>query len=124
MENSCADEHRSLLHTLLGWLLADPSWSQLSSQLQEAEGESERSLMVADAFADKATGTLKMRVNSLKRVTLAIRNLARTCHSAWLLVRGSPSCDIAASPNRYKTLVCSACLLACLLAGVANSSVL
>eukprot|EP00971_Amphidinium_carterae_P273000 5418463-Amphidinium_carterae.1 len=67
MEHVCAEERRALLATLLSWRLADPSWSQLGSQLLGAASEAEKTTMVADAFADRATGTLRVRISSLKQ---------------------------------------------------------
>eukprot|EP00971_Amphidinium_carterae_P182149 3614944-Amphidinium_carterae.1 len=58
-------DRNSLLHEMLKWLLSSHSWSQLGQQLI-SEVESERMHIIADAFAERATGTLKQRVTSLR----------------------------------------------------------
>eukprot|EP00971_Amphidinium_carterae_P224225 4448659-Amphidinium_carterae.2 len=67
MAESRVEDRNALLGCLLRWLLATPSWSQLGQQLQDNPQDVALLSIVADAFADRATGALRMRVNSLKQ---------------------------------------------------------
>eukprot|EP00971_Amphidinium_carterae_P346187 6487501-Amphidinium_carterae.2 len=58
-------DREALLGELLGWLTAEPTWSQLGGQLTCAE-EVDRLGILSDAFAERATGTLRQRVSSLR----------------------------------------------------------
>eukprot|EP00971_Amphidinium_carterae_P068246 1351507-Amphidinium_carterae.1 len=104
MAESNVEERKALLDCLLRWLLATPSWSQLGQQLLEHPQDVARLSVVADAFADRATGTLRMRVNSLKQLECwrghAVPFDEKVCYEYVDHLR-----QIGAPPTRAKTFV-------------------
>eukprot|EP00971_Amphidinium_carterae_P282325 5604959-Amphidinium_carterae.1 len=71
MAESRVDGRKALLERLLRWLKASPSWSQRGSQLQENLHDEAQCVIIDDAFADRATGTPKMRVSSSMQILLS-----------------------------------------------------
>eukprot|EP00971_Amphidinium_carterae_P329460 6461920-Amphidinium_carterae.1 len=61
MEERDEEARAEFIAILADWLLSAPGWSLLGSQLAECEHHSERLQIVADAFADRASGTIRLR---------------------------------------------------------------
>eukprot|EP00971_Amphidinium_carterae_P121065 2398169-Amphidinium_carterae.1 len=108
----------ALLCELLEWLLNSQSWSQLGQQLSSAV-ESERMHILADSFAERATGTLRQRVTSLrlfgKWKGSVVPYSEQDCYDYVRHLR-----SISAPSTRGRTFIGSATLLA----AVANAACL
>ena len=59
-------ERLLLLGILEDWLLGDRGWSKLGSILADTKDMDDRSQIMMDAFAERSTGTLALRVQALK----------------------------------------------------------
>eukprot|EP00971_Amphidinium_carterae_P013234 260813-Amphidinium_carterae.1 len=111
MEEADEQVRTEMLEVLVDWLLSSPQWSVLGSQLAECNGVKERMQTISDAFADRATGTLKLRVVSLRlfeRWSGAKFPLSEQAAYAYV----SHLRETKAPPSRAKMFVEAAVLLA------------
>eukprot|EP00971_Amphidinium_carterae_P206083 4089978-Amphidinium_carterae.1 len=103
-------DREAFLGELLIWLMADPGWSQLGGQLAGAEQE-DRLGILSDAFAERATGTLRQRVSSLRMFGkwkgAVIPYAEQECYDFVRHLR-----HINAPPTRGRTFIGSSTLLA------------
>ena len=119
-------ERALLLDELQDWLIGDGAWSKLGGILVETTSREERDQIMQDAFAERSTGTLRLRTQALRlfsrwrgRVVPYDEGLAYS-YMSHLRRTNAP-------PSRAKSFLEAALLLAAVansddLTGIANSS--
>ena len=66
------DERSSLVAEFAGWVRSSRAASELQEQMVQGADEAEGICMVSDALVERATGTLRVRVGSLRRLQQAL----------------------------------------------------